>query len=136
MPCRPKAETISQSLIFRITGTMDEKLYGYEKSEVMGKNFDFMLTEDTSNDYSFGKQMRATGNPVHFDSYRLGKGDKRIPVNIALSPIKDQAGNIIATSSIHKDLTQQIAAEEEIRSLNAVLGKRVEARTSGKRYRK
>ena len=92
-----------------------ETMYGFSKEEIIGQTFEVMLTEEAKTDRQFGMEMRATGRPVHFDSYRRRKNGLNFPVNIALSPIKDGSGNIVATCSIHKDLTESRRAERELR---------------------
>ncbi|MBT3352014.1 MAG: transporter substrate-binding domain-containing protein, partial [Nitrospinaceae bacterium] len=92
-----------------------EAMYGYTKQEILGQTFTVMLTEEAENDRRFGMEMRNTGRPVHFDSFRRRKNGSKFPVNLALSPIKDRNGEIVATCSIHKDLTESRRAEAELR---------------------
>ncbi len=67
-----------------------------------------------------------TNKPVIFEANRLKKGGSLVPVSITNSPVRNHEGIIIALSAVHKDLTMQVVAEEEIRSLNADLEKRIE----------
>ncbi len=102
-----------------------DNLYGYRKDEMLGKSVGILFPKDGT-DPSRSETVMQTNKPVIFEANRLKKGGSLVPVSITNSPVRNHEGIIIALSAVHKDLTMQVVAEEEIRSLNADLEKRIE----------
>jgi signal transduction histidine kinase len=55
------------------------------------------------------------GQSTHRETIRLTKRGDRVPVSIACSPVKDDAGNIIGGAKIARDITEQKEIEEKLR---------------------
>ena len=53
-----------------------------------------------------------------FDSVRIAKDGRRIPVFITVSPIFDELAEVVGVSKIGQDITARLAAEQEIQALN------------------
>jgi light-regulated signal transduction histidine kinase (bacteriophytochrome) len=71
-----------------------------------------------------------SGHTEHLETLRVSKSGKPLHVSLTVSPIKNSAETIIGASSICRDISDRIAAEEEIRALNAQLEERVSQRTA------
>ena len=57
----------------------------------------------------------------HFDTVRVRKDGQTVHVSVTISPIKDEAGNIIGISKIARDITERRQAELRIDDLLAQL---------------
>jgi signal transduction histidine kinase len=66
----------------------------------------------------------------HYVTKRRRKDGQQISISLSISPISDVSGNIVGVSSIARNITDQIHAEEEINRLNRELEMRVETRSN------
>jgi light-regulated signal transduction histidine kinase (bacteriophytochrome) len=64
------------------------------------------------------------GRVQHFETTRQRKDGQRVVLSIAISPIQDESGRIVAASMIARDITGRKAAEVEIQQLNEALRKK------------
>ncbi|MDP3930622.1 MAG: PAS domain S-box protein, partial [Bacteroidota bacterium] len=91
-----------------------EKIYGFLAHEVLGKSIHEVIGERfieeelrITNEVVIGK------NTVQCESQRIRKDGKVIDVSLTLSPILNEAGNIIGTSKIIRDITERKKLEAE-----------------------
>jgi signal transduction histidine kinase len=52
----------------------------------------------------------------HYETIRLTKAGKEIPISLTISPVKDKWGRIIGASKIARNIQRQKEIEEEMRS--------------------
>jgi PAS domain S-box-containing protein len=108
-----------------------EKLFGYSASEVVGKPLPNLFPPERANEESDILARMGRGERIdHFETVRVRKDGSRVDVFVTMSPIKDDRGIIVGASKIARDITQRKAAEDEIRSLNNELERRVIQRTA------
>ncbi|VUD42191.1 Signal transduction histidine-protein kinase BarA [Thalassocella blandensis] len=65
----------------------------------------------------------------HFESIRKRRDGSSVNVSIAVSPLYDANAEVIAASTVIRDITEQKTKEIEIRKLNAELETKIESRT-------
>jgi PAS domain S-box-containing protein len=103
-----------------------ERLYGYAAEEVLGKPSAFMTPGDRLGEQSAVLvKLRDRAVSESFETVRRAKDGRLIDVSVSMAPIRDEAGNVIGSSTIARDITQQKRAAEEIRRLNLDLEKHV-----------
>ena len=106
-----------------------ERIYGYSEEEAIGESVSMLVPPDHPDELTeLMTRLRRGERVEHFNTERIRKDGRRISVSLTLSPIMDREGNILGASSIARDITVQVRAEDEITRLNRELG-RVEART-------
>lgn len=91
-----------------------EKLYGYEASEVIGKNIT-MLQSDASRS-EFVQKLKDTIDgrlQNRFETERVTKFGEKIIVNLTLSPVVDLDGKLLGLSAISHDVTKQKLFEKQ-----------------------
>jgi PAS domain S-box-containing protein len=49
----------------------------------------------------------------HYETVRLAKDGRRVNVSIAISPVKNAAGEVVGTSTIYRDISDRVRAEVE-----------------------
>ncbi len=73
---------------------------------------------------------RITENPIqyrpgerveHLETERVTKDSRSISVSITISPIIDDDGNVVGTSTIARDITRQKRAEAELKRANRAI---------------
>lgn len=105
---------ISRTLEGTITtwNTGSQRLYGYAAGEAIGRNVSFLLPPDRQPELPELTNRLAGGEHIpHFETVRLRKDGTRVDVSISLSPIRDPAGQVIAISTIARDITERTRAE-------------------------
>lgn len=93
-----------------------EDLYGYTASEAIGKSISLIIPEDKMSDLPFSAEQIAARKFVkHLETVRIAKNGRRIDVSIIISPVINEAGILIGSSAIARDITEKKIAEEAIR---------------------
>jgi PAS domain S-box-containing protein len=101
-----------------------ERIYGYTKDEVLGHSVTMLVPPEGRDELSQILDRIKRGSVQHFEAGRQCKDGRRVVLSIAISPIQDEAGRIVAASMIARDITGRKAAEMEIRELNEALRKK------------
>jgi PAS domain S-box-containing protein len=91
-----------------------ERLYGYSAAEAIGKPLTILAPPDRAGE--IGDLLERVGRGasiVELETVRRTKSGQLIDVCLTISPVRDDAGQIIAASSITRDNTERKAAEAE-----------------------
>ncbi len=84
------------------------KMFGYTALEAVGKNVSFIIPPDHINEEKDILERLLQNKIIgHYETVRNKKNGKQIYVSLTVSPIKDDAGNIIGVSKIAKDITHR-----------------------------
>lgn len=98
-----------------------ERLYGYARSEMLGRTMELLLPADRADEESSILAGIQAGNRFHhFETTRRRKNGDIISVSLTISPIRNEAGEIIGASHIARDITER-AKFERIRSQLAAI---------------
>jgi PAS domain S-box-containing protein len=93
-----------------------ERLYGYSAAEAIGMSVDVLGPPERPDEVPGITKKVMSGEPIqHHTTERIRKDGTRIAVDISLSPIRDQRGEVIGASSIAHDITAQRRSEEALR---------------------
>lgn len=93
-----------------------ERLYGYTRDEAIGKSVDTVIPPEKNDEHIRLMARIAAGERIPpVDTGRLHKDGHTIDVALTLSPIKSDAGHIIGASSIARDISRRLRAEERFR---------------------
>jgi PAS domain S-box-containing protein len=85
-----------------------QRLYGYTSDEAIGKNIAFLLPADRLDELDeVQKRMATAEGAQHHETKRIHKDGRLIDVAIAVSPIRDLAGNVIGISARTRDITER-----------------------------
>lgn len=95
-----------------------ERIFGYRADEIIGCSIFCLIPRDRLQEESKIMSLIKSGKLVdHFETVRLGKGNKPIDVSVTISPVRDGAGSIIGASKVARDITQRKEAQERIKHL-------------------
>ena len=83
-----------------------QNLYGYSAAQAMGRSVSLLVPPERLGELASNLLRIKAGEAVDsFQTERLRKGGERVPVAIAISPIRDANGYITGASSIARDIT-------------------------------
>ena len=90
-----------------------EHIYGYSSEEIIGKSVSMPTPDNLKDETKKLIEKVKLGEKIqHYRTSRLRKDGKLIYVSIALSPIFDVSGELVAISGIGRDITPQIEADK------------------------
>ncbi|VXD25059.1 Multi-sensor hybrid histidine kinase (fragment) [Planktothrix serta PCC 8927] len=92
-----------------------EKVFGYTALEIVGKSITTLIPPEYHDEEQKIFQRILQGKSIeHYDTKRLRKDGIKIDVSVSISPVKDQAGNVIGASKIARNITESKQAEESL----------------------
>ena len=90
-----------------------ERMFGYTAEEMIGQPILRLIPRELHNEEDqIIQRIRAGKRIEHYETVRLTKDGRRIPVSLTISPIKDGTGKIIGASKIARDITERKQVEE------------------------
>lgn len=94
-----------------------ERLFGYTAAEAIGQPVTLVIPEDRHHEEeSILRRLRAGDKIDHFETVRRRKDGELIEVSLTVSPVRNEAGEILGASKIARDITAQkrAAAQQSI----------------------
>lgn len=92
-----------------------ERLFGYRAEEMIGQPFTKLIPADVLHKDLAARERVLHGEPVeHYDTERVRKDGTRIEVEVTLSPVKDELGQIIGISRIAHNVSQRNLLQRQL----------------------
>ena len=107
---------ISKTLTGEITSwnPAAERLFGYTAAEIIGRPISILMPPDRHDDMeAILGRIRKGERVQHFETVRVSKEGRRVPVSLSVSPVKDAMGKIVGAAKIARDISARKAAEAE-----------------------
>ena len=99
-----------------------QRLYGYTAGEMLGKNGSLLLPPDRQAELVKVQGRAITSAGVQeFETKRVHKDGHLVDVAIAVSPIRDPAGNVIGISSRSRDIGERKRTDALISEMAAIV---------------
>jgi PAS domain S-box-containing protein len=93
-------------------------LYGYSESEALGQPNSIIIPEDLRADQkSVLERVRRGERIEHYETRRRTRDGRILDVSLVVSPIRDEAGEIVGFSKIARDISERKRAQERTRFL-------------------
>jgi len=93
-----------------------ERLFGYRREEMTGSQTDRMIPPDQRSEAARLFERAASGQTVGLaHAVRIARDGRRIDVGLTISPIRDPSRQVIGTSTIYRDVSEQLRIQEELR---------------------
>jgi PAS domain S-box-containing protein len=97
-----------------------ERMYGYTNQEAIGQNVSMLFPTDKLQELKPILDRLRRGEKVeHFETVRVRKDARRIVVSLSISPIRDDAGEIVGAAATARDITERKRAEQLVRRSEA-----------------
>jgi two-component system sensor histidine kinase UhpB len=108
-----------------------EQLFGYTAAEAVGQYIFLIIPpERRAEEEEVLARLRRGERIEHFETIRLTKDGRRIPISLTVSPIRDARGRVIGASKVARDISERVLAEEALRRAHDELDDRVRERTA------
>ena len=92
-----------------------ERLYGYSAEEAIGRPITLIVPDELRHEIPAILARLATGGKVdHYETVRKRKDGSRVEVSLTISPIRDQAGQIVGASTVARDVSERRRAERAV----------------------
>ncbi|MGH8251240.1 MAG: PAS domain S-box protein [Steroidobacteraceae bacterium] len=92
------------------------RLFGYTAEEIVGLPITTIIPPELHEEERQILERISRGERiVHFETTRITKDGRQIPVSLTVSPIRNAAGEIIGASKIGRDISDRLRTEEILR---------------------
>lgn len=98
--------------IIRSWNNAAERIFGYTAKEIVGRSITVLIPPDRQHEEPRILARLRRGERIdHYQTVRCRKDGAHVNVSITVSPIRDDAGNIVGASKIARDITEQKRVE-------------------------
>lgn len=92
------------------------RLFGYEPAEAIGRSITLVIPpERLDEERSILERLRRGERIEHFETVRIAKDGRLLDISLTVSPIRDEAGRVVAASKSARDIGGRKRAEEAMR---------------------
>jgi PAS domain S-box-containing protein len=107
-----------------------EALFGYTAEEMLGGTLDRLLPDDRAGEVQELLASVLRGEPVRdFETVRVAKDGRPLDVSLTMSPIRDDAAEVVEISMIIRDIGDRKRAERAIEHARAEVARAVEMKS-------
>jgi diguanylate cyclase (GGDEF)-like protein/PAS domain S-box-containing protein len=92
-----------------------ERLLGWTAQEAVGQQLREIFPREEQSQIAVNREQVRAGGTVSHEAVRMTKDGRRIDVSVAVSPIKNEDGEIIGSAATIRDLTERKLIEERIK---------------------
>ena len=111
-----------------------ENLFGFSAEEAVGRSITFIIPPELQHEEDeILARLRRGERIEHFDTIRITKKGKQIPVSLTISPIKASSGEVVGASKVARDITDRKLAEDALKESRDNLEAQVQRRTESLR---
>jgi PAS domain S-box-containing protein len=101
-----------------------ERMFGYTEAEAIGRSIRMIIPDDRqSEEDTVLARIRAGETVDHYETLRRRKDGTLIWVSLTVSPIRNDAGEVVGASKIARDVTERIRLQAEAREHAAITQK-------------
>jgi PAS domain S-box-containing protein len=98
------------------------RLFGYTPEEVIGKAITIIIPPELHEEERRILEKLQRGERLdHFETTRVTKDGRRIPISLTVSPIRDSHGTVIGASKVARDISERKRAEQALRESELLL---------------
>ena len=88
-------------------------MFGYSADEIVGQPISLIIPDELRDEEAKFIQKLKRGERIdHFDTIRLTRDGRRIPISVTISPVRDSRGTIIGASKVARDISARTRLEQ------------------------
>ncbi|MFC6197627.1 sensor histidine kinase [Ponticaulis profundi] len=92
-----------------------QRIFGYTEEEMVGTSIRKLVPERLQHEEDeILAAIHRNEQVPHFETFRLHKSGREVPITVTISPIRDDTGAVIGASKIARDSTPDIEARRRI----------------------
>ena len=92
-----------------------ERMFGYTADEMIGTSIRRIIPDDRQSEEDVVLGAIREGRRVeHFETVRLGRGGRLVPISLSVSPILNGDGVVVGASKIARDISDRKRAEQQL----------------------
>jgi PAS domain S-box-containing protein len=104
------------------------RLFGYTPEEVIGKAITIIIPPELHEEERRILEKLRRGERIdHFETTRVTKDGRRIPISLTVSPVRDSRGTVIGASKVARDISERKRAEQALRESERLLSVEADA---------
>jgi PAS domain S-box-containing protein len=104
------------------------RLFGYQAEEAIGQPITIIIPPELQAEERRILEHLQRGERLdHFETTRLTKDGRRIPISLSVSPVRDARGVIVAASKVARDISERKRLEQMQRDGERVLATEADA---------
>ena len=89
-----------------------ERLFGYTAAEAVGRPIFLIVPEERRAEEEDVLARLKRGERIdHFETVRITKDGRRVPISLTVSPVKNEHGQIIGASKVARDISDRLRTE-------------------------
>ena len=93
-----------------------ERIFGYTAEEAVGQPITLIVPPELlPQEHDLLEKLRRGERIRHFETVRLTKDGRRVPVSLSVSPVRNSRGEIVAAANVSRDISEWKAAEQALR---------------------
>lgn len=90
-----------------------EAMYGFSAEEAVGQSILIVVPPDKREEVpEILSKLRVGGRLDHYETTRMAKNGREFLVSLTVSPIRNAAGDVVGASTIARDVTERVRAQE------------------------
>ena len=99
-----------------------QRIFGYAADEMIGSPITRIIPPELQDEETRILEKIRKGERIeHYDTLRIAKDGRQIPVSLTISPIRDATGAIVGASKVARDISERVRAEEALRDSERLL---------------
>jgi len=89
-----------------------ERMFGYTAAEAIGRSITFIIpSERRGEEIMILSRLRRGDRIEHFETERIAKDGRLVPISLTVSPVRDRHGEIIGASKIARDVSERLRTD-------------------------
>jgi PAS domain S-box-containing protein len=104
------------------------RLFGYTPEEVIGKPITIIIPPELhEEEHGILEKLKRGERIDHFETTRVTKDGRRIPISLSVSPVRDSRGVVVGASKVARDISRRKRAEQALRESERLLAAEADA---------
>ena len=104
------------------------RVFGYTAGEVIGKPITIIIPPELHEEEHRILEKLQRGERIdHFETTRVTRDGRRIPISLSVSPVRDARGVVIGASKVARDISERKRAEQALRESERLLSAEADA---------